>query len=312
MNKTLKINIDSLDTSIVEMCRSSVRGEAVERYRQSFENAGKKWIFPPLVVWQDGDKNYLLDGHHRLLAVKQFDDVKQVPITLKQYATKAEAVRFALYINTTHGEKLTREELVANIRAYFENGGMLDSDATIARLFGVSRKYISDIRLDRVGMTKKEKAQADVAKFLTDKPDATLTEVAETVGVSRMTARKLRKQFEAGEIKKVEGVVLDCFGREIPQNNLEKRAKIEAKLKTARLALRDLDNAIKGIKEVGGFAYTSEEDMMHNAVAQIHYTLDKRKPDALCTCRGDGCTRCGGVGFLEKTQFNVIIPNTDK
>ena len=104
----------------------------------------------------------------------------------------------------------------------------------------------------------------------------------------------------------------DCFGREVPQNNIEKLAKIKASLKQCSVTLTDLSNAVQGMVKAGAFARTSEVEMVDNAIAQIRNILKQRKPDALCTCRGDGCRKCGGVGFMEKTMFNVVVPNSDK
>ena len=197
MIKSIKLTVDSLDTTIVETCRSSVRGEAVERYKTALENAGCKWIFTPVVVWQDGDVNYLLDGHHRLLAVKQLPELTQIPVQIKPFATRDEAYRYALHINSTHGEKLTRDEVRANIRAYLQNGGAIESDTAIALLFGVNRMLVGDIRANRDGMTKKEKATADVSAVLEANPNATLTEITEKANISRMTARKIKRQIES-------------------------------------------------------------------------------------------------------------------
>ena len=311
MNKPTKLPVDSLTLSIVETCRSYVRNEAVERYKNVLENAGKRWPFPPLVVWQDDQKNYLLDGHHRLLAAKGAA-LYEVPVILKDFANVSEAHRFALYINSTHGERLTREETRENIRSYLQNGGAIESDTAIANLFGVSRIIVSDVRANRDGMTKKEKVAADVAKVLADNPHATITEIAEKVGVSRATAKKASRRIEEGEVKKMDGVVTDCFGREVPQNNIDKLMKIKSALKGCTASVNDLSVAIDRLKDVGGFARTSEVEMAMNALAQIRHIFKQRRPDALCTCRGDGCRKCGGVGFLEKTMFNVIVPDSDK
>jgi hypothetical protein len=312
MKTQIKLDINSFDLSIVEKCRFSIRNEAVERYKSAIENAGNKWIFPPLSVWQDNGTNYLLDGHHRLLAVQQIEGFTTVPVILKTFATISEARRYALHANSIHGERLTREETRANIRAYLQDGGAIDSDTAIANLFGVSRVLVADVRTNKDGMTKKEKAMAEVAKILSVTPQATITEIAEKANLSRATAKKIAEAVTKPSEEAPKGIVKDCFGREIPQDNIEKQALIKSSLKVCSSILNDFALAVDKLVLVGGFARTSEVEQIDNAIDVIKHILKTRKPDALCTCRGDGCRKCGGVGFLEKTMFNVIIPESDK
>lgn len=312
MKNQTKLDVDSFDLSIVEKCRFAVRKEAVERYKESIENAGNKWIFPPLSVWQDGGKNFLLDGHHRLLAVQQIEGIATVPVVLKQFKTASEARRFALHINSIHGERLTREETRANIRAYLQDGGAIESDTAIANTFGVSRILVADVRANKDGMTKKEKAESDVAKILSANPQASISEIAEKANLSRATAKKIAESVSKSKSETPKGIVKDCFGREIPQDNIEKQARIKNSLKACSVVLKELDVSIGKLVDAGGFARTSEIEQIGNAIQQIKHILKTRRPDALCTCHGDGCRKCGGVGFLEKTMFNVIIPESDK
>ena len=309
--KTILLKPDELDTSIVETCRKSVRKEAVERYANALINADKTWIFPPLLVWQTEGKNYLIDGHHRTIASVQVG-LLHVVVKLQDFANLAEAKRFALCANSTHGERLTREELRENINAYLMEGGAIDSDTVIATKFGVGRDLVNSIRTGVDGMTKKEKTQMKVAQTLAENPDATITEVAETAEISRNTARKVMRLIADKKVKDTKGVLTDCFGREIPQAHIEHFMQIKSALKYASSCVNDIAHAITRMQEIGAFAQTSELEQVLSALEQIRYVFRTRKPDALCTCRGDGCRRCGNVGFLEKNTFNVLIPQDEK
>ncbi len=110
-------------TDIVEDPNLKAREETgpptVLRYRDAMQ-AGAK--FPPLTVARVGGVLCLVDGFHRLKAVRRLG-ARMVPVTMLQDgATSDDAFFAAVTANLTHGRGLSREERRAAFRRYLDTG----------------------------------------------------------------------------------------------------------------------------------------------------------------------------------------------
>lgn len=300
------ILLENLDLTLAKPCRNGLHKEAVEKYTQVLKNAECKWIFPPLQVCKINNTTYLLDGQHRYSAAEACS-IRVAPCTFVEVKNEAEARRYALCANSRHGEKLTREEMRNNILAYMLHGGAIESDTQIAQAFGVSRDLVRDIRAGVDGATKREKAEIEVAKALQADPNASIRSIAEKTGLNRVTVRNKIEALKEHTGKSSVGIMKDCFGREIPQDIISKYIKIKTAVADASAVLKELTQAIEKLVKVNGFSSTNDVDIIRSNIESIKYILKERKPEALCTCRGDGCKVCGGTGFLAKEIFKTLI-----
>lgn len=307
--KPTDLSIKKINTSLVKPCRLALRDDVIAKYEQVLRNNDMTWVFPPLMVTSIDGITYLLDGQHRLEgAIKCV--LKVVPISWVQCKDLQHAKRFALCANCQHGEKLTREEMRNNILAYLREGGAIESDTQIAKAFGVHRNLVADIRKGGDGITRKENKDAIISKVFDENPNASISEVSRKTGFDRKTVRDAIKDMTTNKPKG--DILTDCFGHEIPQDKVSAYLAIKNSLKVATSCLNEFRDAVAAVNASNAFANTSDLELILGAIAQIRSILRSRTPDALCSCRGDGCRICGGVGFLEKSMFELKVPKENQ
>lgn len=306
--KPTDLIIKKINTSLVKPCRMSLREDVIAKYEQVLRNNDMTWVFPPLMVTTLNGVTYLLDGQHRLEGAIKCG-IKVVPVAHQECKDLQHAKRVALCANCRHGEKLTREEMRNNILAYLREGGAIESDIQIAKAFGVHRTLIADIRKGEDGISKKDKKDAVITQALNENPNASISEISRQTGFDRKTIRDAIKESS----DKPKGDILtDCFGHEIPQDKVSAYLSIKNSLKVAMTHLNAFRDAVAEVNSSNAFSNTTDLELILGAIAQVRSILRSRTPDALCTCRGDGCRICGGVGFLEKSMFEIKVPKENQ
>jgi hypothetical protein len=102
--------------------------------------------FPPLAAFEIDGQFVLADGFHRLEAARTLGR-KSIALRLTA-GTRAEAIRFALTANQTHGARRTnRDKQRAAEVAIREFAGL--SDRALGELCGTSDRFISRVRKQR-------------------------------------------------------------------------------------------------------------------------------------------------------------------
>lgn len=307
MNKETYLPLSKLNFELVTPCRQGLHKEALTKYEQVLENAGGAWDFPPATVAKIGTSYYVLDGQHRIKAGEN-KGLSKVLCTVIEMTDLNQAKRYALCANAQHGEKLTREEIRANIREYLLCGGAVESDSKIASTFGVSRVLVADIRNNADGKSKEDKRIEAVQAVIDETPTASIHEISKQTGLSRQTVRTKLQAIKS----KTEKVLVDCNGHEIPQDHTPRVKMMWQAIATTKGAIGGMKDALKDLAEAGLFGTTQDADIISTAIKQIESVLTTVKPDALCTCRGDGCRRCSGVGFLSATKYNILVPEPER
>lgn len=162
---------------------------------------------PPVLVRRVADGFEILDGHHRVAALRRSgaDSVLAHVVT----CTDAEALAFAVEANVAHGLPLSLADKKRNAEALLVADPDL-SDREVGRICGLSDKTVGAVRSsaenpqlndERAGADgkarptpAKAKAQRAAAEqFIEDHPEATTAEVVEQTGVSAGTASNIRK-----------------------------------------------------------------------------------------------------------------------
>ena len=122
-----------------------------DKLKKSFEKHG--FIFP-ISIWQDGDKNYLIDGHQRQrVIVKEYGDA-EVPIIKIPAKDIKEAAEILLKVTSQYGT-ITQEGLDTFIAQYQLN----EAEIYESTSFDATRFYSNDTE-ERINDNKEVDAES--------------------------------------------------------------------------------------------------------------------------------------------------------
>lgn len=183
-------------------------GENVDHIRVLAE-AGSD--LPPILVHRPTMR--VIDGMHRLRATVLRGEREIAVRFLDGYESDVFIV--AVQANTTHGLPLTRADRNAAATRIIHSHPQW-SDRMIASFAGLSPKTVGSIRrrlgddlpaapvrIGRDGRTRpvdSSSARAATGEFIRTHPDATLRQIAGAAGVSRSTARDVRRKLAEGDL----------------------------------------------------------------------------------------------------------------
>ncbi|MEU6992993.1 ParB/RepB/Spo0J family partition protein [Streptomyces sp. NPDC046465] len=183
-------------------------GENVDHIRVLAESGAD---LPPILVHRPTMR--VIDGMHRLRATVLRGD-REIAVRFLD-GHEADVFIVAVQANTTHGLPLTRADRnVAATRIIHSHPQW--SDRMIASFAGLSPKTVGSIRrrigdglpaapvrIGRDGRTRpvnSSGARAATGEFIRTHPDATLRQIAGAAGVSRSTARDVRRKLEQDDL----------------------------------------------------------------------------------------------------------------
>jgi hypothetical protein len=120
--------------------RAKINDEVVDEYVSAMQRGES---FPPIVVFRDGEKNWLADGYHRYYAAKKagLDSIGAEFRT----GTKLDALKFALSANATHGLRRSQADRRRAVLTALEQFGDL-SNREIAKMVKVDDKTVGKYR----------------------------------------------------------------------------------------------------------------------------------------------------------------------
>lgn len=112
--------------------------------------------FPPVVIFDDGERKFLADGFHRLAASRAAGrDRIEADVRM---GTRHDAFLFSLQANATHGLRRTVEDKRYCVQMILEDFEYADSsDREIAHMCLVSHPFVSRIRSELKKPTSKNK-----------------------------------------------------------------------------------------------------------------------------------------------------------
>lgn len=301
--KTINLPIQSINDSIAIPCRQGLHEDVLQSYIQAFSHSLNKWKFPPLSVAMIEGVTYLLDGQHRLHAASTVG-LEEVPCEINEnIKTVEQARKVALCANVNHGEKLSREELKANIKEYIECTHAPNS--IVARTFNVSHAYVLSLKEEMSGATEVENKAERVREVHANNPTASMRQIAKESGVDRRTVKRI---LASPQVPQRKGVYTDCNGTEIPQDNTDKYLALKSAMEDLKDVVTMLKGRIDSVISMNAVSHPGDVQTALAIIKQLNALVKDYTPDAVCTCRGDGCTRCHGVGFLSKKYFELFIP----
>lgn len=140
MTSFISINDIYVDSALQTRVRMN---EVVTQEYTSLMLDGVK--FPPVVLFDDGKRKYLVDGFHRLNAAKRAG--KQSIEVEVHMGDKYSGFLYSLKANATHGLQRTNEDKRHGVMKLLEDFEYIDkSDREIASICAVSHTFVSKIR----------------------------------------------------------------------------------------------------------------------------------------------------------------------
>lgn len=100
------VQISTIDFSAGTQVRAAMSEDVVTSYAERMQ-AGD--VFPPVVLFHDGNAYYMADGFHRSLAAQR-NGLSDIPAEVRP-GTRADALWFALGANKANGQRLTAADL---------------------------------------------------------------------------------------------------------------------------------------------------------------------------------------------------------
>ena len=165
---------------------------------------------PPIVVHRSSMR--VIDGMHRLRAalMRGSDHIQAIFFS----GSEDDAFILAVRLNAAHGLPLSRADRAAAAARIIGSNPQW-SDRAIASTTGLSDKTVASIRRrscaeiphmnDRIGRDGRARpidssaGRIAAGKLITEKPDATLREIAMKAGISLGTARDVRERMRLGQ-----------------------------------------------------------------------------------------------------------------
>lgn len=125
-------------TGIRDGCDDSIAGQYAEAMQEGA-------VFPPIIVYSDGEKYFLADGFHRVLAAEKLD-WREIDAEVRE-GGRLEAIWFALSANKIHGIRMSRVDVRRAItRALQEFPDR--SNREIARQIGCGDQLVAEVRAE--------------------------------------------------------------------------------------------------------------------------------------------------------------------
>lgn len=100
-----RVALTSIAFSEGTQVRASIDVGLVGEYAEAMADGA---VFPPIVVFHDGNRYYLADGFHRFLAAQRFE-ARDIAADVRA-GTKADALWFALGANRKNGKRLSETD----------------------------------------------------------------------------------------------------------------------------------------------------------------------------------------------------------
>ena len=134
------LKIDDIQFDLDTQVRAELHEDKIEEWA---ELMAEGVVFPPIVVFQDGDNLWLSEGWHRWGAAKRN---KQTEIKSEvRVGTKRDAIKYAIEANSQHGIPLSNADKHRIVEIYLNDPEWSQlSNREIARRCGVSHKFVNE------------------------------------------------------------------------------------------------------------------------------------------------------------------------
>lgn len=179
--------------------RAAMNQESIAEYAAILKDNRNALPMPD--VWQDGDRYYIGDGWHRLLA-HQAAGVAEALCMVHEDGGREAALRHAVGANQAHGVRRTNADKRRSVEIALREWPTL-SDSALAELCGVSHPFVGSIRKQVVTVTTstertgKDGKTYTVEKKSDDRPRK--SEVKQELKQTKEHADKLKREAKAAK-----------------------------------------------------------------------------------------------------------------
>jgi ParB-like chromosome segregation protein Spo0J len=136
----MRIPLDAIVFDAGTQVRESVSENVVHEYAEAMHGGV---VFPPVVLFHDGNRYYMADGFHRGLAAKR-NGLGDIDATVTP-GTKTDALWFALGANKSNGQRLTASDKKHAILMALKEFPARSSNQLAAQV-GCAQTYVSRLR----------------------------------------------------------------------------------------------------------------------------------------------------------------------
>ena len=310
--RDMKIKIDDLDTSL--QVRYGVDAKAVCDYAEAMKEGAK---FPDVTVFTDGETYWLADGFHRMLATQQTG--KATVAANVTHGTRADALRYALKANGSHGVRMTNADKRHALEVAWENMQELFGGEPSTRLLadtcGVSeflaKQFRAEVRVVENTTLSSDEANTSEQNRVVEnttlptRPTAPVrpTRVGRDGKAYAVPARPTAPaRPQRAPARPVRQIPRDRYGTEIPvgmQEAFESSplADILSCISKARVALR------KGFEEKDPAFAAVRQDALVNLNNAYNF-VNAAEPHCVCRmCQGNGCKACHERGWQTEEEY---------
>ena len=301
----MKINIADLDLSL--QTRAGTDAETIDNYAEAMAEGAQ---FPDVTVFADGERYYLADGFHRVMAAKQ-NGYATISADVRK-GTADDAVVFGGTANNKQGKRPTRADVRHFLEMVWERRGTIfggtPTGGNLAAKCGVSER------------TGRLFVQEQLGKLPGRTPDLPTMPTRQIAGLSAansgmaMPARPVQlvgangKMYPARPPRRAlradSEVPCDRYGTEIP-------VEIQGAFDTVELT--EIAQLIG--KARGGLRHRLDPKAPHPAFAAVRQDalimLDNAynyvraaMPHCVCRmCQGSGCRACHSRGWQTSEEY---------
>lgn len=144
ITKALSVDVLVLDGGT--QSRVAISEITVEEYTEILASSDKRWPFPALDVFYDGDRYFVADGFHRALAARRYKRAS-VPCIIHQ-GTAWDALLYGMGSNQEHGLRPTQADKRHSVELLLDSGKKL-KQKEISDIVGVDARTVQRIVAER-------------------------------------------------------------------------------------------------------------------------------------------------------------------
>ena len=141
-----KLTTDTVGGEWLQFNQTGIRDSwdesTVDQYAEAMLEGA---VFPPIIVYSDGENYYLADGFHRVLAAEKLE-WREIDAEVRA-GGRQDAIWYALAANKIHGLRMSRADVRQAIKRALQE--FLDrSNREIARQIGCGDQLVSEVRAE--------------------------------------------------------------------------------------------------------------------------------------------------------------------
>ncbi len=300
----MKMKLSDIITTAGTQMRVQLNDDAVQEYMQVADD------LPPVNVFDDDGKYYLVDGFHRFEAKKKAN-AKEINC-LVQKGTLRDAILFAVQANSDHGVRRTNADKRKAVETLLkdEEWGTW-SGREIARFCHVSESTVRNIRESSLRILRSEDSGDDSTEERKYKTKHGTTATMKTGNIGKNQPEKSKKKITGGNTFNVdefeddpeEAIEEPVHGDDSEEYDLHEHLK-----EVDRMFLRwsGLVNQIQqemnefSGQDIGIRLRHSAQTLKNRCDSLRGYILTDR-PYCICfMCGGGGCPSCYESGWMNK------------